>query len=129
RSVLSGRRSLVPARRTGNRGKGAHEGKRTMKRIARSTAFTVFAAGAYTALVRPRLLRWGATREEANASYPGDDLIAYPTAQSTMAVSLPAPPEEVWPWLVQMGCGRAGWYSWDLLDNGGRPSADRIVPE
>ncbi|WP_396451967.1 DUF1918 domain-containing protein [Actinomadura sp.] len=100
-----------------------------MKRIARSTAFTVFAAGAYTALVRPRLLRWGATREEANASYPGDDLIAYPTAQSTMAVSLPAPPEEVWPWLVQMGCGRAGWYSWDLLDNGGRPSADRIVPE
>jgi hypothetical protein len=100
-----------------------------MKRIVRSTAFTVLAAGAYTALVRPRLLRWGATREEANTSYPGDDLVQRATAQSTMAVSLPAPPEDVWPWLLQMGCGRAGWYSWDLLDNGGGRSAGEIVPE
>ncbi len=46
-----------------------------------------------------------------------------------MATTLPAPPEQVWPWLVQMGVGRAGWYSWDRLDNGGKPSADRIVPE
>ena len=40
-----------------------------------------------------------------------------------------APPERVWPWRVQMGAGRAGWYSYDRIDNGGRPSADRIVPE
>jgi proline iminopeptidase len=46
-----------------------------------------------------------------------------------MATTLPAPPEEVWPWLVQMGGDRAGWYSWDKLDHGGKPSADRIVPE
>ena len=45
-----------------------------------------------------------------------------------MATTLPAPPEEVWPWLVQMGGDRAGWYSWDRLDHGGKPSADRIVP-
>jgi hypothetical protein len=47
----------------------------------------------------------------------------------TMATTLPAPPEKVWPWLVQMGGERAGFYSWDRLDHGGKPSADRIVPE
>ena len=44
-----------------------------------------------------------------------------------MATFLPAPPERVWPWLVQMGGDRAGWYSWDWLDNNGKPSADRVV--
>ena len=43
-----------------------------------------------------------------------------------MATTIAAPPERVWPWLVQMGCDRAGFYSFDRLDNGGRPSADRI---
>lgn len=46
-----------------------------------------------------------------------------------MATTLPALPEQVWPWLVRMGFDRAGWYGWDRLDHGGRPSADRIVPE
>jgi hypothetical protein len=46
-----------------------------------------------------------------------------------MAVTIDAPPSGVWPWLVQMGCDRAGWYSWDRLDNGGTPSAARIHPE
>jgi proline iminopeptidase len=46
-----------------------------------------------------------------------------------MAVTLPAPPETVWPWLVQMGADRAGFYSFDRLDNGGRPSAREIHPE
>jgi hypothetical protein len=46
-----------------------------------------------------------------------------------MATTLPAPPERVWPWLAQMGYDRAGWYSWDKLDHGGQPSADRIVPQ
>jgi hypothetical protein len=45
-----------------------------------------------------------------------------------MATFLAASPERVWPWLVQMGGGRAGWYSWDWLDNNGEPSADRVVP-
>ena len=44
-------------------------------------------------------------------------------------MTITAPPEEVWPWLVQMGCQRAGWYSWDRLDNAGKPSADHIVAE
>jgi proline iminopeptidase len=46
-----------------------------------------------------------------------------------MAVTIDAPPSRVWSWLVQMGCDRAGWYSWDRLDNGGHPSADQIYPE
>jgi proline iminopeptidase len=46
-----------------------------------------------------------------------------------MATTLPAPPERVWPWLVQMGYDRGGWYSWDKLDHGGMPSADRIEPQ
>ncbi|RAY12274.1 hypothetical protein DPM19_26560 [Actinomadura craniellae] len=86
-------------------------------------------AAGWALLVRPRLLRWGATRAEAARRYPGDDLLGPPDGRSTMAATLPAPPEAVWPWLVQLGCGRAGWYSWDRLDNGGRPSAERIVPE
>ncbi|URN11277.1 hypothetical protein LUW77_02920 [Streptomyces radiopugnans] len=45
-----------------------------------------------------------------------------------MATTLPAPPEEVWAWLAQMGDDRGGWYSWDRLDRHGEPSADRLVP-
>ncbi|GGQ20420.1 hypothetical protein BKA00_001041 [Actinomadura coerulea] len=100
-----------------------------MSMSVRGAALACGAAAAYAAAIRPALLSWGATDTEAAASYPSDGLIEDATSQSTMAVSLPAPPEAVWPWLVQMGWGRGGWYSWDLLDNGGRPSTDRIVPE
>ena len=65
---------------------------------------------------------------ELAGTYPGDELVPDPTGGATMATFLAAPPEEVWPWLVQMGGGRAGWYSWDWVDNGGEPSADHIVP-
>jgi hypothetical protein len=83
----------------------------------------------YAVWIRPLLLTWGAAHEEISGSYPGDELIPDPAHSSTMATTLPAPPEQVWPWLVQMGYDRAGWYSWDKLDHGGQPSADRIVPE
>ena len=46
-----------------------------------------------------------------------------------MAITVEAPPAEVWPWLAQMGWDRGGWYSWDRLDNGGRPSAHELHPE
>ena len=62
--------------------------------------------------------------------YPGADVIPGGTRGATMALTLPAPPSDVWPWLVQMGAGtRGGWYSYDWLDNGRQPSATRIVPE
>ncbi|WP_354637178.1 hypothetical protein [Kitasatospora camelliae] len=80
-------------------------------------------------VLRPRMLTWGATSDEVSRVYPGDDLIPEADSSSTMATTLPAPPEQVWPWLVQMGGDRGGWYSWDRLDHMGEPSADVIVPE
>jgi hypothetical protein len=73
-------------------------------------------------------LHWGATSDEVLAPMAGDD--RFPTAQfrATRAITIAAPPSLVWPWLVQMGCLRAGWYSHDLLDNLGRPSATTIEP-
>jgi hypothetical protein len=59
---------------------------------------------------------------------PGDDLIA-DAASSTRAITIAAPPQQVWPWLVQLGYGRAGWYSYDWIDNDGQPSAGHIIPE
>ncbi|CAH0130262.1 hypothetical protein SRABI83_00223 [Arthrobacter sp. Bi83] len=87
-----------------------------------------FTAG-YLSLVRPRLLHWGATADEVKGPYPGAELIPDSTRSATMAVTIDAPPSRVWPWLVQMGTDRAGWYSWDRLDNFGHRSADRIHPE
>jgi hypothetical protein len=67
--------------------------------------------------------------EERAKSLPGDELIRMPLASITHAITIRRPPSVVWPWLVQMGATRAGWYSFDIVDNGGRRSADRIVPE
>jgi hypothetical protein len=86
-------------------------------------------AGGYLAVVRPRLLCWGATDDEVRGQFPGAEIIPGGTRSATMAVTIDAPPSRVWPWLVQMGADRAGWYSWDRLDNFGHRSADRIHPE
>jgi hypothetical protein len=59
----------------------------------------------------------------------GDDLLPDAAAQLTHGVTIRATPEAIWPWLVQMGCRRAGWYSYDFLDNGGIESAREIVAE
>ena len=87
------------------------------------------AAIVYGVWVRPRLWRWGATDEEVAGTYPGADLVPEGERAATMAVTIEAPPDQVWPWLVQMGGDRGGWYSWDRLDNGGRPSAQEVHPE
>lgn len=70
-----------------------------------------------------------ATRDEEQRSMPGDELVREPMLTVTHAVTIDAPPGRVWPWLSQMGSSRAGWYSYDWVDNGGRPSADRILEE
>ncbi|WP_187368968.1 hypothetical protein [Baekduia soli] len=85
--------------------------------------------GAAAALVlRPRLRTWGATVDDRTRILPGDGLIDGERGIATMATTIDAPPEAIWPWLAQMGHDRAGWYSWDRLDNGGRPSADHLEP-
>ena len=97
--------------------------------LVRAAALGAAGVGVYAAVVRPRLLRWGATEDEVRASYPGDDVVPGGTRGGTMATTINAPPGQVWPWLVQMGTVRGGWYSWDRLDNFGRRSADRLHPE
>jgi len=83
----------------------------------------------YPRVIRPWQSRWGAADEEVARAMPGDDVVERPTFNATRAVTVAARPEEIWPWLVQMGCRRAGWYSYDWVDNLGIPSAERIVPE
>ena len=80
-------------------------------------------------LLTARYRKWGATAEETQRRLPGDELAPQPRSEITCGVTIQATPSQVWPWLVQIGCQRAGWYSYDLLDNGGRPSADRLLPE
>jgi hypothetical protein len=97
----------------------------------RLTILSAVAAGSFVVLA-PRLRRWGASEEEARRRLPGDELVASPTFASTRAVTIAAPPAAVWPWLVQMGQGRGGLYSYDWLENVfglDVHSADRIVPE
>jgi hypothetical protein len=84
---------------------------------------------AFAPLYRRWHLHWGATDAEVAGAMPGDDLVSEPSFNATRAITIDAPPEAVWPWLVQIGYGRAGWYSYDLFDNGARPSAERILPE
>jgi hypothetical protein len=80
-------------------------------------------------LLRPWHRRWGANDHEVAAALPGDDLVPDCQYRTTRAVTIAAPPAEVWPWLVQVGFGRAGFYSLDLLDNLGRPSARELLPQ
>jgi hypothetical protein len=79
-------------------------------------------------LVRRWHLRWGATDQEVSSVMPGDEIVPRPSFSATRAITIAAPPEDVWPWLVQLGFGRAGWYSYDLFDNAAKPSARRILP-
>jgi len=77
-------------------------------------------------------LRWGARPGEPDPSWPGEDLIADPNWGFTHAVTIAAPPGEVWPWVVQIGQARGGFYSFELLENvfGCRiTNADAILPE
>jgi proline iminopeptidase len=69
----------------------------------------------YQAEVRPRLRGWGATDHERREPLPGDDLV-HGRYQSTHAITIDTPPAQVWPWIVQLGYGRGGWYSYDRLE-------------
>ena len=71
-----------------------------------------------------------ATPEERTHALPGDELIKEPIGSLDHAITIRRARQEVWPWLAQMGAGsREGWSSYDFLDNGRRPSAERIIPE
>jgi hypothetical protein len=78
---------------------------------------------------RPWQLTWGATDEEVNHGMVGDDIVENPTFNATRAITINASPEDIWPWIIQIGYKKAGFYSYDILDNDGIESAERIIPE
>ena len=83
----------------------------------------------YLVWLRDWQMNWGATNEEINRYMVGDDLLLNPEFNTTRVVEINASKEQVWPWLVQMGGNRGGFYNFDMLDNAGKPSANRIIQE
>jgi hypothetical protein len=86
----------------------------------------------FSPLLRGRYNRWGASEAEVQQAMPGDELVPRPLSGYTRAITIQAPPEKVWPWLVQLGQGRAGMYSYDGLENLARcdiHTIERILPE
>jgi hypothetical protein len=66
---------------------------------------------------RPRLRRWGTRADETTRPLPGDDLVPGPTYAATRAITIAAPAAQVWPWLLQIGQNRGGFYTYDALEN------------
>lgn len=71
----------------------------------------------------------GSLRAEKQRVMPGDHLVPNPIGMLTTGVTIKASPTRVWPWIIQIGSGRAGWYSYDWIDNGGHASATSILPD
>jgi hypothetical protein len=93
---------------------------------------TALAAASYPLLFRRRCLTWGATPDEVTRGLPGDELLASPDIVSTRAVTVDGPPSAIWPWLLQMGSGRGGAYTYDWIENLfglGMHSANEVLPE
>ncbi|MFC1852612.1 hypothetical protein ACFL27_20635 [candidate division CSSED10-310 bacterium] len=91
--------------------------------------FALVLLAVYFALLRDWQMNWGATTEDVNRYMAGDELLEDPELNATRAVLINASPEQIWPWIVQIGYKRAGFYGFDKLDNGGQPSAKSIIPE
>ena len=83
----------------------------------------------YFGWLREYQMNWGADAEDVSRYMPGDELLDNPRFNATRAVEIDATPEQIWPWIVQMGYGKGGFYGFDKLDNGGMPSAERIILE
>ena len=89
-------------------------------------------APAYVGLILPWHRRWGATKAEVERSLPGDEIVPQPKMTSTRAITIEATPDQIWPWLAQLGQGRGGMYSYETLENLAGcdiHNADHILPE
>jgi hypothetical protein len=93
------------------------------------TVISTVLTGLYLLVFRPWQLKWGATAIEIKRAMHGDEIVAKPTFNATRAVTINAIAENIYPWIIQMGVTRAGWYSYDLLDNLAKRSAVVILPE
>ncbi len=104
------------------------------RRTAIATAALTFGAATatYFGLLRDRHMHWGATPDEAAGALPGDELMPHADVVATRVVEIGAPPAAVWPWLVQMGPGRGGAYTYDWIERRlgvDIRNTDRIIPE
>lgn len=105
---------------------------KTLARLIGLGAVGAAAAVTYELVIRPWHLRWGATAQESQRPLPGDELVPHPRQSSTRAITIYAPAAEIWPWLVQLGQGRGGFYSHDWLENLAGcniHSASRVIPK
>ena len=108
-----------------------------MKKYFVRSALTLFAVLVVAGLVyhlglRNWCLRWGTTAEEVHATLPGDDLFPVYAGEATHAITIHATPQQIWPWLMQIGQDRSGFYSYTILENlfgSGMPKVERLVRE
>ena len=91
--------------------------------------YGMFVIAVYFAVIRDLQMNWGATGEEITRTMMGDELLEKPDMNATRAIEIYAQPEEIWPWIIQIGYNRGGFYGFDNIDNGGHPSSDIILPE
>jgi hypothetical protein len=106
--------------------------RHTTRVVAGTALVAAAAAAAYPVPVRRWTRFWGATDAEIAGEMPGDELIGEPDLETTRAVTIAAPPSAVWPWLVQMGSGRGGAYTYDWIENLlglDMHSADTVLPQ
>jgi hypothetical protein len=103
--------------------------RRKTRWLAVGAAVAAVKVALYVRWIRPWQMHWGATAEETARPLPGDEIVARPTWNATRAVTVEARPEHIWPFLVQIGWGRAGWYGYDWADNRFRPSTWDILAE
>ena len=85
--------------------------------FAKGIVWGAAVSAAYYFLVRPRILSWGASEDEALSEYSGDARIPAPAMKTTRAITIQAEPGKIWAWLIQLGQGRGGFYSYDWLEN------------
>jgi hypothetical protein len=100
--------------------------------LAAVVLFLLAVCTIYALLIRPWHVRWGATGAEVEASLPGDSLVSQPKISATHAITIQGSAADVWPWLVQIGQGRAGFYSYEEIENLlglNIHNSDRILPE
>jgi len=104
-----------------------------VQRLGAELLLVALLGAAYVFWIRPAQLHWGATAEEIARSMPDDTIVAHPAFDATRAITIHGTPEQIWPWLAQMGFQRAGFYGYDLIENAGSGtgirSATTILPQ
>ncbi len=111
RSYAEKTRFILPIPRW--RSLGKHPILMTLTLLCACAVFTLLS---YSGLIKPVMTRFGATRAELSKTYPGDDWVRGAAGGFTQAITIDAPPEAVWPWLVQVGYRKAGWYNIDAIN-------------